>query len=170
MAVKTIPADTREQALGRLSTDEMPAYRYAVSSHDGSMTLAETATEMVDDIIYGYASLTHEDALVRRYEVLVMLANAAQQQFVTAAAEYDRVVLADLDEDALTALFCERSEPFTGTEWHQKVPLILVETDYAPYTERPRPSGRIVWVSPETEVTFLRSLETLGVIHALAIF
>lgn len=76
----------------------------------------------------------------------------------------------DLDaagEDVLTALFSSRSKPHEDGDWYHDVPLVLIATDYEPYTDRKRPSGKIVWISPETEVTFLRALEVLGLFELL---
>ena len=43
------------------------------------------------------------------------------------------------------------------------MPLVLIETDYEPFTQRPLPTGNIAWLNPYTEETFLESLDVAGV-------
>ncbi len=60
--------------------------------------------------------------------------------------------------DALTAIFVDRSLPFEGRrtgaggidrDWTCPIPLILIATDYNPYTVRQAlPTRRIVWLGP----------------------
>jgi hypothetical protein len=47
------------------------------------------------------------------------------------------------------------------------VPLVLMTSDYVPFTERPAPTGNIFWLDPTTELTYLRSLDRLGVMKLL---
>lgn len=57
--------------------------------------------------------------------------------------------------------------------WSSDIPLVLVSTSYAPYTEIPRPISsegdykyvkNIIWIRPESEIDFLRSLKHTGYI------
>lgn len=165
---KVIPAEAAQAALDAASGDIATRWRYGALAPDGSVTLAETATEMVSDFIEGYASLDNDTALERRYDLLVWLGNATQQHYVHMAEEAGTLAEGNMDEDTLTALFSDRSRPREDGDWFQEVPLILLATDYSPYTERRRPNGKIVWLDPVTEVTFLRSLDKLGVIRLMA--
>ncbi|MDA8342412.1 MAG: hypothetical protein M0007_09350, partial [Actinomycetota bacterium] len=54
-------------------------------------------------------------------------------------------------------------------EWTCPIPLVLFVTDYAPYSARPTPSGNIIWIDPTTELTFMDSLNALGVVDFLAL-
>ena len=59
-------------------------------------------------------------------------------------------------ETILNALMVERTVPLTEvSEWTFEVPLVLVDTDYAPFTERARPDGRIIWIDPSDEARYL---------------
>jgi hypothetical protein len=154
-------------------------WRYAVMALDGSVTFADSAGELVAVSIPAYAEIPdtdegHDEALVARYEHLVTLAASMQDSLIAQALESDRVDLSDAGEDILTALFADRATPFEGIltpkggvdlDWQFEIPLVLVATDYTPFTERELPTGRVVWVDPSTEVTFLNSLKELGVIE-----
>ena len=57
--------------------------------------------------------------------------------------------------------------------WSSTIPLVLVTTSYAPFTDIPKPLStegdfkyvkNIIWIRPETEKEFLRSLSHTGYI------
>ena len=49
-------------------------------------------------------------------------------------------------------------------EWTSNTPMLLLATNYAPYTEVIPPEGdAIVWLNPHDERTFLMSLHRLGI-------
>lgn len=166
---EVIPAEDAQAALDAVLGDIATPWRYGALAPDGSVTLAQSATEMVSDFIEGYSDLDDDTALERRYDLLVWLGGATQQHYVNLAEAAGTLTEDDADEDILTALFSDRSKPREDGDWDHEVPLVLVATDYSPYTKRAKPRGKIVWINPETEVTFLRSLETLGMIR-LVIF
>lgn len=155
--------DVRD-VLQQITCDPDTRWRYAAIGADGTATLAESATEMVADFIDGYAGLDDKQALEKRWDVLVMLANAAQRHYVSLAVQNGDLVLDTAGEHILTALFSDRSRPYLSDKWDGLTPLVLIATDYSPYTDRPAPKGKIVWVNPETEVSFLRALDTLDVV------
>lgn len=152
---------------------------YAVLDGSGALTLSDSASELVGMAIPGYTDLPesewgHDEALGMRYDFLVELARRTQQSIVDQAVKSGELVLTALSDDATTALFADRSNPFGGLptgdggwsyQWDLAAPLVLIATDYQPYTYRPTPDGRIVWLDPSTELSFLRSLDTLGIIE-----
>ena len=54
-----------------------------------------------------------------------------------------------------------------GTQWRQPVPLVLIDTDYEPFTVRPRPEGRVIYLRPAQEHDYLASLAEAGLIQYL---
>ena len=117
---------------------------YAVLDGSGALTLSDSASELVATAIPGYMNLPEGDAgddeaLGMRYDFLVELARRTQQSIVDQAVKSGELDLA--------------------------VPLVVIATDYQPYTDRLAPNGRIVWLDPSTEVTFLRALDSLGIIE-----
>ena len=61
---------------------------------------------------------------------------------------------------------------FTGV-WQSELPLVLVTSDYAPYTSTPQPSvsvrrgdgfSSLAWIDVSTDEAFIESLHTLAVI------
>jgi hypothetical protein len=152
---------------------------YAVLDGSGALTLSDSASELVGMAITGYSDLAqgeagHDEALGMRYDFLVELGRRSQQSIVDQAVKTGELDLTALSDDKTTALFADRSIPFEGLpaanggwtiEWDLAAPLVLIATDYQPYTGRPAPVGRIVWLDPSTEVSFLRALDTLGIIE-----
>jgi hypothetical protein len=152
---------------------------YAVLDGSGTLTLSDSASELVATAIPGYLNLPqgdagHDEALGMRYDFLVELARRTQQSIVDQAVKSGELDLAALSDDATTALFADRTQPFDGLptvdgewtyQWDLAAPLVLITTDYEPYTDRPAPNGRIVWLDPSTEVSFVRALHTLGIVE-----
>jgi hypothetical protein len=152
---------------------------YAVLDGSGALTFSDSVSELVATAIPGYMNLPagdggHDAALGMRYDFLVELARRTQQSIVDQAVKSGELDLTGLADDTTTALFADRTRPFEGLagsdgawtyHWDLAVPLVLIATDYQPYTHRPAPNGRIVWLDPSTELSFLRSLDTLGIIE-----
>jgi hypothetical protein len=152
-------------------------WTYCVVPMSGELVYSDSLTDLVAAGIPGYVDLPdtddgHDRALVMRYDDLVSLANKFQRWLVNDAARRELIDISGLGEDALTALMADRSAVFAGVssqddpfDWQIEVPLVLMATDYSPFTDRPSPTGRIVWIDPETEFTYLESLSALGVLR-----
>jgi hypothetical protein len=144
---------------------------------DGGITYSDSLTELVAVGINGYGDLAddddgHDQALIMRYDDLVQIANTFQRWLVDDGDLRETIDISHVGDDVLTALMSDRSDPFTGIagqdrplDWQLDVPLVLVATDYSPFTDRPSPTGRIIWVDPETEFTYLESLSALGILE-----
>lgn len=159
--------------------DDGSKYPYLLI-HESTATFADSATELVGSIIPDYDDLlgrpndaeTIEAALGMRYDQAVSVATAVQAGKIFLASEAGEFDLSDTDEETLTALLCERTIPYTGLstepadqlQWNHTVPLVLIDVDYAPFTDRPRPTGRILWVRPSIETAYLESLDDLDVV------
>ena len=167
-------------------------WAYAVVDDEGQVVFADNAGELVALVILGYGDIPgndegHDEALAVRYEALVEMADRSQRYLVDQAAESGLFDPLEADEETLTALFAPRTRPWeghaaaplTGTSptasrpgrnlvWRDRVPLVLIATDYEPYTDRPKPTGRALFLDPSTEISFLRSLDALGLIKLLA--
>ena len=140
-----------------------------------SDNLSEVCVEAIQDDRYkdllgDDSDEAHDECLVIRYEELVNLASKVQAWMVEEGADRGAIDLANAGEDVLTALFQDRRVPFAGVwrdgarsfEWTEDVPLVAVATDYAPFTARPVPTGRVVMLDPSSEMGFCLSLAALG--------
>ncbi|MBG0738879.1 hypothetical protein IV500_05515 [Paeniglutamicibacter antarcticus] len=146
-------------------------FPFALAWEDRAI-LAETRTELTAELIDGYAELpeTEEgdtDALYARYRTAVQIANTLQQVLAANATEEGTFDPSTQSEDVLTTIFTDRSEKIDEiTEWTNKdVPLVLVATEYAPYSTATKPTGNVLWVDPFTETTFLSTLSELGLVE-----
>lgn len=107
-----------------------------------------------------------EVLFLMRLEQAIVIATAVQESIVAAAVQHH-----DLDEtteeDVWTALLAERETVDPGVRWEHRVPLVLVTSLFAPYSEKDQPIGNIAWVDPTDDVTMLESLQGLGVLELL---
>lgn len=138
-----------------------------------SATFADTRTELVATLLDGYGDIPEggegdDRALISRHEGSLIIASRLQEVFAAEAVNQGRWDQTQASEEVLTAIFTPRSEgpAFTG-DWSEKVPLVMVATDFAPLTERERITGNVVWIDPFTETTFLQSLHEAGAIELL---
>jgi hypothetical protein len=147
------------------------AWPYAVILASGDILVADSVTELVAAGLPGYGDLPDDEegfdqALIARYEDLVGHAAAFQRQLMSVAHETGTVDLSSLDDDTVTALMAERTIPVEDIfEWTCVVPLVLISTDYIPYTDRPVPKGNVVMLDPITDVTYLQSLSKIGALR-----
>ena len=145
-------------------------YPFALAWEERAV-LAESRTELTAEIIEGYADLpeTEEgdtEALYARYRTSVQIANTLQQVLAANATEEGTFDPSTQSEDVLTAIFTDRSEKIDEiAEWTNTVPLVLVATEYAPYSTATKPAGNVLWVDPFTETTFLDTLSDLGLVE-----
>lgn len=129
----------------------------------GKTIFADTLGEVIDHILDGYATIDFTDegddqALFARADACTHFANIAQASVIEHTGLPD-----DLNDDEKMALTLDRSVPLElDGEWSMDVPLVLVATNYAPYTDVPAPEGNVVFLNPHTEVTFLVSGSQLG--------
>jgi hypothetical protein len=153
--------------------------------HGSTAVWADTRTELIGELIAGYDDLAddpdgYQEATGLRYVQAVTVTTAVQTSVLLEAGEsgaFDPAVLVTTPkgDEQLQALMIERTVPFApapgtpldgdgddGPVWDHEVPLVLIATDYAPFTDRARPTGRIIWFDPSNERTHLNSLADLG--------
>ena len=148
----------------------------------GLATGADSATELVGELIAGYDEIPtddegHDAASWQRALSSVQIAGQFQEGLMAKATEDGSFNVAEAGEDVLTAMLGDKSQPLHAfpvtddgpktTVWNQPVPLVLLATLYAPYTGVPAPTGRIAWIDPATETFYLESLASLGLLTFL---
>ena len=107
-----------------------------------------------------------EVLFLMRLEQAIVIATAVQESIVAAAVQR-RDLDETTEEDVWTALLAERETVDPGVRWEHRVPLVLVTSLFAPYSEKDQPIGNIAWIDPTDDVTMLESLQGLGVIELL---
>jgi len=157
---------------------ELPAHpdgddwAYALADGTG-LWLSDDTGSLVAVAIPGYPGRgpdDSEEALTARYETLVEMGDRAQRWMLEEAVRTGRIDLATVDEDSLNALVTSTGVPFEPSEgngpavWSNPVPLVAIVTDYQPFTSRPAPLGRVVWLDPSDELSILTSLHDLGLV------
>ncbi|MGL5823691.1 MAG: hypothetical protein ACRCYU_02455 [Nocardioides sp.] len=134
----------------------------------GQTVFADNAAEIIERLIPDYASLGNDDALIARWESAIATATDTQALICADMAREDKLRPADMTEADLTAIFGDRLTPIETAHWPHDVPLVLLATDYEPFTNRPPVAGNVLWVDPSDEISFLTSLANLGVIEFYA--
>ncbi|GAA3635370.1 hypothetical protein [Microlunatus ginsengisoli] len=156
------PADDPTEA----APDEPISYRL---THDDRVVEAGSLTELVADLIPGYGELPgtadgDELALLARWQQAVTTANRVQAVLIADVAERGTFDVGTAGEEVLSVLFADRIDPVEVEEWAQPVPLVVVSTSYAPFTDATPPTGNVRWINPHTELTYLQTLAGLGVV------
>ncbi|MGB8384595.1 MAG: hypothetical protein WCG47_25705 [Dermatophilaceae bacterium] len=144
-------------------------------AHGEQVSFADDAGDLVSVIVDGYEQIPdtdagHDDALFLRVCALADVGNAIQGAIIEHAVETGSFDPAMQSEDVLTTLGQDRRIPFSGVtsgagtsvDWTHRVPLVVMRTDYEPFSGRTAPTGNVVVLDPSTEVTFLTSLAQLG--------
>lgn len=161
---------TTTQTLASGTPGEFPAsptgslFRYALVR--GEMTtFSDDLSDLVGAVIPGYSAATGDEAaLLARWQCAAATATELQQ--LIAAGE--GLNPAAEPEDVLTAIFTDRALPLPAEaiagRWDHRVPLVLLSTDYEPFTAAAKPSGNVRFIDSSTERAFLRSLADLGVL------
>ncbi|WP_375000094.1 hypothetical protein [Aeromicrobium sp. CTD01-1L150] len=151
--------------------EDETAWPFALVAGDdpdsATILLSDSVTELVAQVIPGYPD-DHDSALVARYQTAVATANDLQRAFVSESVRSDKLDLTDLDEDTLNLLLGNRAIPVdaeTHLRWDGEPPLVLIATDYAPFTARTPIAGNVLWLDPSDEATFMRTLANVGVLE-----
>lgn len=174
MTVHFVPID--DPATEPPLDDDGTPLPFAWVSVEGT-AFTDSRTEVVSWLVPGYrdAVSAGDDitALQLRLDVLASLALIAQEAALAQAVERlddddwhgggDEDVAA-LPEPVLTALLSPKDGPIVELdEWPLPIPLYLLSTQYAPYSEITPPRGEhVVLLDPVTETGFLDALQRLG--------
>lgn len=152
-------------------TEELPTradgtpWPFAMTSQDTAY-FADTRTELLAFIIDGYDSIPDEKAIVARYEKAVEFANLAQAAAAAHATEQGTLELESEPEEAITTMFEDRAHTVSlASDWDHAVPLVLIATDYEPYTASLAPKGNVMFINPHSDTTLLSSLASTGLIE-----
>lgn len=144
-----------------------------VVMHGPQTVYADGYDELLGFFIDGYDALPdtaegNNEALVLRVQHATALCSFIQAAVCSDGLEEGTFDPENETEEALTAFFGDRTVPVYGIdEWKHAVPLVLVTTDYHPYTQHSAPSGNVWWIDPADEAMFVHSLAQLGVINLL---
>lgn len=151
-------------------------WAHIMQTPDGRTHYADTVTELLSVILspdYADPDTDEPTAVIDRYEAAVSIA-AVVQTGLNQAAFVSGDLHTDMGEAVLTSLHADKDQPWTGLpeagfgeelRWDEKVPLVLIATDYSPCADLPKPVGNIVWIDPASETAFLGSLHVLGLVQ-----
>jgi hypothetical protein len=151
--------------------DDQMLYAYAMF-YDGwkYIAYADSAVGLLDALLPGYAYQDEQWRLEARIR-LAIAARVLTQAMINAGT--DPAVMNTLTAEERSVLTDRGFAQPQVDVWQPAVPLVLVESGYAPYTDIERPiSGiadvrnppNIIWLRPADDWEFLESLATAGFI------
>ncbi|OZB85060.1 MAG: hypothetical protein B7X32_04900 [Microbacterium sp. 13-71-7] len=117
---------------------------------------ADSIAELVDVLLPGHAEADAASQLVSRVEMLEVI--ASQRQALILADEG----IDGFNEDELNIMLATKGEPLDIDAWNPATPLLVLATNYAPYTDVSLPAGTVICLDPRTELTFIAALQALG--------
>lgn len=146
-------------------------WQFVLLYGDRMQAVADTATELLWLVVAGYDQIAADDiegAFYARVDHAAGVAALVQHGVIQSAIDDGF----ELDDDvATTAMMSSKTELIPASvrdsveSWNYPVPLVLVATLYAPYTDQPAPAGdNVILVDPYTEKGYLASLHRLGLV------
>ncbi len=143
--------------------------------HDGSTVYADTATEVLEEMLPGYGSLDEAaqfGARTRHARRVAEFIQRLQIDRAVAAGLFDEAdpqlaaLVHILTTDKALSLTLELPDaPGEVADWLPVVPLVLLTTSYAPHTQYPRIGGNVVWLDPASEASYLAGLHRTGIFN-----
>lgn len=129
------------------------------------------AALLSDEIDYENASV--DEKLELRHDLAVAIATAAQGGVVSYLTDQGTLDPSALSETEINLIFGSKDSPVeTGGEWDAKdtegtpIPVVLVSTHYAPFTDTDQVVGEgVKYIDPTDEEAFVRSLADIGVVE-----
>lgn len=136
---------------------------------------ADSLSELIAYVIPGYDQFAGDPAgdvlaFLARVDMLSSTVAEAQALILATAVRDGEVVIETLSEDYLTALLSPRGVGVVDgsgfdNSWSIEPPLLLLDIDFAPFTDVPRITGNAHYYDPSDERAFLESLEKLGLVN-----
>ena len=125
--------------------------------------VATTVTGLIGLVAVGYDEIDADDvAFMHRYWAAREVAGEVQAVFNAQAAGSG----VDVSDPTFGLIWAEKSDPPEAlTMWDAPVPLVLVRTDFDPFTDRPAPACGVVWIDPSTERELLETLDKAGFVQ-----
>lgn len=119
-------------------------------------TRYDSCTAAVASLIDNYDAIPDDEtganrdaALTSRYDYATAVAEDYQYALISAHP-------GDLDDAALEVLEADKGTgPSYSGYWTGPVPLVIIATDYAPYTDTPAPTGNVETIDPSDERSLL---------------
>lgn len=142
----------------------------------------DTTSEALEVLITGYEALTDEEKLTARIQLaenvqisakVSIASNLTAEQYETMQDWQWEVLLSEGDPSGWGAGDQEVDDEDSLDIWASTVPLVLLTTSYKPHTNIARPLSsegdyeevkNLIWLRPEHELDFLRSLSRIGYI------
>ncbi len=141
---------------------------HVLTLHDGSTVHADTAAEIIEEIIPAYTSFDDAGRLAARTRLAERLASASQEVRIKAAIARGTIDPADaghaglvdvLRADKAQSMLLETEDaPGVPASWVPETMLVLVATRYSPHTDFPRIEGNVAYLDPSSDEAFLASL------------
>ena len=143
--------------------DDGSRYRFEMIFDSGrSRAYADTAADLVDVLVPGYAALDAEAKIAARVRYVTDMLASVQAAVLNA---HDQ---SDLTPEERAILLQPRFEPVVVDEWSSEVPLVLADVHYAPYSDLTPPMSTLDDVADPRNLIWLRAGEEFALLTSLA--
>jgi hypothetical protein len=144
--------------------------------HGDHVSFADSTASALGALIDGYDELPQtpagrSQARQARYRYAAQIVVRTQERINgKAIASYVLDPSGEDADDVLVTLLGNRAvlvgsaEGETSVHWAHRVPVVLIATDYVPFTDNIRPTGRVLMIDPSDEIALLESLSELCVV------
>lgn len=143
-------------------------WAHLLTLHDGSTVHADTAAEIIEELLPGYTSLDAAAQVGARVRLAERLASASQEARIHAAVRRGALDPVDpaqaplldvLRADKAQSMLLEEVDGVPGAQadWLPEPALVLVATRYAPHTGHERIGGNVAYLDPSTDESLLVS-------------
>lgn len=163
LAVSTANTAHPKKAPNPLRHPNGDPYRYELIPNSAA---ARYYADEIGDLIVGILpALDDEEAMLTARKKHAAATAAVTRATLLRAALLAGAKLTDEEKQAILGTLAP------GDIWESPVPLILISTDYAPYTDAPAPLSsegdfidpfNILWIRPETNESYVTSLQRIG--------
>lgn len=143
--------------------DDGSGYRFEMIYEGGrSRAYADTAADLIDVLIPGYAALDEAQRLQSRVSYGTGLLAPMQAEVLQSVDQ------TALSEDERAVLLAPRYEPIAVAEWGSEVPLVLLDVHYAPHSDLSAPRSTLEDVAQPRNLLWIRVAEEYDMLLSLA--
>lgn len=170
---------TEEALVSPRHEEDGTEFLYCVYLPNGTdVVFTDSYAELLEVLIPNYVHMNEDEQIIHRDALGRSVAIQIQNQILLDPEYQDLINKGIVSPEELRTLHMSRDAAIPQADWWKcHVPLVVVETNYEPFTEVPRPasalsdgsalSPNLFWIRPVEEEDFVISLYDVGFLTIL---